>query len=153
MPNRTTPIPFVIIADDAFPLKSYIMKPFARTDLGDQSKRIFNYRLSRARRTVENAFGILANRFRVFQKPIYLNPEKVDKIVLAACVLHNYLISHRTSSAIYNKHEQDNFSDITGLSKLTKQGSWAYSTTAKFIRNEFTEYFMNEGAVPWQWNV
>ena len=58
-------MPFVIVADDAFPLKQYIQKPYSQVGLTRQ-KRIYNYRLSRARRIVENAFGILANRFWVF---------------------------------------------------------------------------------------
>ena len=53
--------------------------------------RIFNYRLSRARRVIENAFGILSNRFRVFFTKIALEPAKVTKIVLATCALHNML--------------------------------------------------------------
>jgi hypothetical protein len=43
-----TEMPFVIPGDEAYPLKTYLMKPFARKDL-PWEKRVFNYRLSRAR--------------------------------------------------------------------------------------------------------
>ena len=65
----------MIVADDAFPLKEHIQKRYSQVGLTIE-KRIFNYRLSRAQRIVENAFGILANLFRVFMTPIGLAPEK-----------------------------------------------------------------------------
>ena len=65
-----------IVADDAFPLQENMMKPFSHKDMIHQH-RIFNYRLSLARRVVENAFGILSNRFRVFFTKIALEPSKV----------------------------------------------------------------------------
>ena len=50
-------------------------------------------RLSRARRTIENAFGLLSARFRFLLGTIELPPEKVDIAVKAACILHNFLLS------------------------------------------------------------
>ncbi|CAH1987872.1 unnamed protein product [Acanthoscelides obtectus] len=93
--NETTinKMNFVFVADDAFALNENILKPFPDRNLSKEQI-IFNYRLSRARRTVENAFGILSNRFRVFHTAIPMKPEKVDKIVLAAVVLHNFLRGH-----------------------------------------------------------
>jgi len=85
-----TPEDAVFVVDDAFPLKTYLMKPYNRQNL-TKKQAIFNYRLSRARRISENAFGIFVSKFRIFEKPIPLIPHKVDKIVLACCPIHNWL--------------------------------------------------------------
>ena len=45
--------------------------------------RVFNYRLSRARRIVECAFGILAQRFRIYNRRMQYSVETVIKIVKA----------------------------------------------------------------------
>ena len=65
-------ISYHIVGDDAFPLNTRLMKPYPYRNL-EKEKRIFNYTLSRARRVVENAFGILAHRWRVFLTTIKLN--------------------------------------------------------------------------------
>ena len=54
-------VPYVIVADEAFPPKAYIMRPYPGRHLSEERK-VFNYRLSRARRIVENAFGILSSK-------------------------------------------------------------------------------------------
>uniref|UniRef100_A0A1X7UC36 DDE Tnp4 domain-containing protein n=1 Tax=Amphimedon queenslandica TaxID=400682 RepID=A0A1X7UC36_AMPQE len=87
--NDKIPLPYLIVADDAFPLEPYIQKPYGQVRL-TKKKRIFNYRLSRARRIVENAFGILANRFQVLMNPLRLAPEKAEVVVLACYLLHNF---------------------------------------------------------------
>lgn len=100
LPNSARSLPYTLVADEAFPLTTYIIKPYARRGL-TESERIYNYRLSRARRVVENAFGILAHRFRVFLSPIVMHPCKVIHIVLASVALHNYLKSTSIGSASY----------------------------------------------------
>ncbi|XP_033128002.1 putative nuclease HARBI1 [Anneissia japonica] len=80
---------FHILGDEAFPLRTDLLKPFPFRNL-KYAQRVFNYRLSRARR-VENAFGILAMKFRVLLTRINLSPEKASQLVMAACTLHNYL--------------------------------------------------------------
>ncbi|KZS03631.1 Uncharacterized protein APZ42_033612 [Daphnia magna] len=57
--NKVTPHFFV--GDDAFPLKTFMMKPCPgrTTGLMNIQERVFNYRLSSLRRVVENEFGIL----------------------------------------------------------------------------------------------
>ena len=60
---------------------------------------IFNYRLSRAGLTIENTFGILVARWRIFKGPIRASPENIICYVMATIFLHN--CSRQTDSARY----------------------------------------------------
>ena len=90
LPDDDVPMPYFILGDNAFPMRTWLMKPFPQRAL-DPPSRNFNYRLSRARRIVENAFGMLAQRFRVFLTTINVRPKTAEKIVMASCILHNML--------------------------------------------------------------
>ena len=165
LPHRTIDCPYVIIGDDAFALKPNLMKPYPQQELNVQS-RVCNYRFSRARRVVENVFGILANRWQVFGSPICLKPNKVELITVAAVTLHNWLIKGGSRDA-YAPHVLADHIDPTGG---IVPGSWRDNVTvgcmlplqklahgnkpssnAKEVREEFKEYFFEEGAVNWQW--
>ena len=66
------------------------MKPFPGNGL-QEPQRIFNYKLSRARRTIENSFGILSAKWRILRRPIEAGVSQVEKIISAVICLHNYL--------------------------------------------------------------
>lgn len=155
LPGRTLPVPYVITGDDAFGLTKYLMKPYPQTGLTAE-QRVFNYRLSRMRRISENAFGIIVNRWRVFRAPINLQPDKVTKITLAALTLHNYLLSESQTES--SGHSAD-AEDLAQKGEVT-HGSWLdfsprcsnnHTSEAKSIREEYKNFFSNEGAVQWQW--
>ncbi|KAJ8368810.1 hypothetical protein SKAU_G00088380 [Synaphobranchus kaupii] len=74
--------------DHAYPLCIDLIKLYSHRQL-DHQQRIFNYHFSQAR-SVENAIGILANRWRVFHSTIFLHPDKVIKIMMAAEYLQHY---------------------------------------------------------------
>ncbi|CAB0031508.1 unnamed protein product, partial [Trichogramma brassicae] len=58
------------VGDGFFPLKTYLMKPFNRNINLTVPQRIFNYRLSHARRIVECAFGQLSQQWQVNQNTL-----------------------------------------------------------------------------------
>lgn len=66
------------------------MRPFGGSNLTTM-KKIFNYRLSRARRYIECSYGISANKWPIFLRPINLNLDLVSSIINTCCVLHNYV--------------------------------------------------------------
>ncbi|XP_069585020.1 uncharacterized protein [Ranitomeya imitator] len=152
---------FVFVGDEAFPLHPNLIKPFPQKNLTEE-RRIFNYRLSRARRVVENAFGIMANRFRVFHTPINMKLESIDSVVLACCVLHNFL--RRRDALAYSP---PGFMDSVGLLNGEVQlGEWRANDPAiaglqpllpgrnthdaKTCRDNYCQYFNGPGAVTWQ---
>lgn len=152
---------YVFVADDAFPLKSYIVKPYSKRNLSVREK-ICNYRISRARRISENAFGILAARFRVFRKPIDLDVPKVIKLVKATCALHNWLRKMSTNyitQTTVDREDLDEYTTIrgdwrdlttTGLVSLRPLAPVRPSLQAMQVRNQYCNYFNGEGAVLWQ---
>ena len=96
-------MPYVILADEAFPLQTHIMRPYPRRGLS-REQQAFNYRLSRGRRVVENVFGIMAARWRVFHTKIGVKPDTVNDIVKACCVLHNMVQRTSDTPDVTSKH-------------------------------------------------
>ena len=90
LPHDYQDVPYFFVGDDAFALRETMMKPYSKRNLNDD-ERIFNYRLSCARRVVENVFGILANRFQVLLTTMRHKPSTVKVIVKACIVLHNLM--------------------------------------------------------------
>ena len=165
LPGINIESPFTIVADDAFALKTYMMKPYPRTALKSKESRIFNYGLSRARRVIENAFGTLASRLRVFRAPIPLMPEKVELVVLASCVLHNFLRSKAQSEntpAVLLDQEDTHQGGVipgqwrqdvqggSGMVALAQQGGNRSTETAGGVHDALCMYLNTIGSVEWQ---
>lgn len=163
LPKTNTTFPHFFVADSAFPLKRNIMKPFPGKLLTEK-KRIFNYRLSRARRVIENSFGILVARWRVLRATLNCFPENAEKITLAAIALHNFLQSTGTEN---NSYCPPNFADWEGPTGQLNRGQWRnetdglnsvrlgsnnYSRAAFSLRDRLSTYFMEEGAIEFQRN-
>nr|XP_039255205.1 uncharacterized protein LOC120332069 [Styela clava] len=163
LPDETTltssskKAPYVIVGDEAFPLQKHLMRPFPGRNLPIDEK-VFNYRLSRARRVVENAFGIMSAKWRVFRRPMGVSPQKAELVVKAACRLHNYVRRHTLIDAgevdredlegnitrgSWRVHEDNSFLP------LQRQGR-RNSVAAAAVRDSLKNYIMVDGACPWQ---
>lgn len=139
--KNKTPMPHVIVGDEAFGLMENIMRPYCGKSLTN-TKKIFNYRLSRARRYIECCFGIMVNKWRIFHRPLNVNIDFAENIIKACCVLHNYVRlrdGYRFDHTLYN----------TSLNSLNSD-TVRPNTRSLNIRDRFAEYFVNEGQLPWQ---
>ena len=164
LPGDDRDIPFHLVGDDAFAMKTWLMKPYShRTQ--ERTERIFSYRLSRARRVIENAFGLLVAVFRVFSTTINLQPETVNQLTLCGVVLHNLLQIrnpvHRNNRLLDRENAQ--YQRIQGTwreHRAELQGLAARYTgnnpllVAKHQRDYLAQYYVSPvGAVPWQERV
>ncbi|XP_046565389.1 protein ANTAGONIST OF LIKE HETEROCHROMATIN PROTEIN 1-like [Haliotis rubra] len=90
-----TQMPLVLLGDAAYPLKSWLLKPYTGRANLTPAQSTFNYRLSRARMTIENAFGRLNGRWRCLQKRMDVDVEFACTVITCCVVLHNICESVR----------------------------------------------------------
>ena len=134
------PMPYVMVADEAFPLTPHIMRPYSGRDI-ERNKQVFNYRLSRARMIVEGTFGILVARWRALESRLQLPPVTAISIVKACCILHNIIIKCDGDS-------DPATNDTFGSSNIERPEA-ASSSASINIRDKFMEYFVSN-QLPWQ---
>lgn len=140
LPNTDDLYPYVFVADDAFTLGVNLMKPYQQRGL-TPAKEVFNKRLSAARATVENVFGVLASRFGVFQKAISLEPAKATSVTMACCYLHNFLAKENPKT-YFSGQEDISQERLVDLESTLSRNS---TSDAKKVRDNFCKYYNNEG--------
>lgn len=85
---------FYVLGDSAYPLQSWLLKPFADNGRLTAEQHIYNKKMCRARVVVENAFGRLKGRWRCLMKRNDGDIQLVKSMVLACCALHNICERH-----------------------------------------------------------
>lgn len=153
IPGTDIHLPYTFVADDAFPLRENIMKPFAHHQLTHE-KEIFNYRLSRARNSVECSFGRIAQMWRILLRQIDAQPSAATDIVKSITVLHNFIVDnepHRLVATTQDvQHDQGKSRGPLNYQNLQRRRQRA-TKSALQIREQFKQYFLSDaGSVPWQ---
>ena len=139
------------------------MKPYPERGT-DHKKKVFNYRLSRARRIAKNTFDILACRFGVYQSAMRVAPEKI-KTVIATLALHNFLRdvkdqqycgpgavdyeqgpNHQVTPGDWRNNRNANLSGLQAVNG----GAHIQHAPGTQVRDALREFFNGQGAVPWQ---
>ncbi|CAH1994469.1 unnamed protein product [Acanthoscelides obtectus] len=123
------------LGDKTFPLSENLLRPFGGKQL-TPLKETFNARLTRARRYIECCFGILANKWRIFHRPIDAT------VVKAACALHNFI---RTRDGTRSNDEKlDENINLEGLAPDTTHRGNPLALSA---RDKYAQYFVKQKTV------
>ena len=99
------------------------MKPYSRRSLAIEH-RIFNYRLSRARRISENGFGILAARWGIFHRPLCFDIRKIRSMILSTILLHNFLRNFDQCTAPAHRYIGEVTVDFKDMEGRITEGAW-----------------------------
>lgn len=132
-------LPHVFVGDGAYPLMESIMKPYAGKKLSRKQIK-FNKSLSRARVVVENTFGQVCQKWRIFYTTIDKSVDTIKLIGKSTCVLHNMIIDlervnrRATPGTARTTHEN--------LLPVTYGEREFISGLGKEVRDEYAKYFM-----------
>ena len=100
---------------------------------------------------LENAFGRLASVYRIFWKPLEQNVANIDKIVLACCSLHNFILHHRGLTwYVQGDAGGKDFDIINGNQVFVirrRQGGHVMQETLRNNRNALKDWFVVPGAL------
>uniref|UniRef100_A0A1Y1M573 DDE Tnp4 domain-containing protein n=1 Tax=Photinus pyralis TaxID=7054 RepID=A0A1Y1M573_PHOPY len=141
LPGTDISLPHVVLGDEAYPLKTYLMRPYPQRNLGPEEE-AFNQRLSRTRQVVECAFGIMSNKWRILQKAIEVTPDRADNIIKCICLLHNLIIDQEGIQETAMMETPPPITTGDGYRRFANLGENRTRAAAYTIRDSFKTYFV-----------
>ncbi|XP_072320000.1 uncharacterized protein [Eucyclogobius newberryi] len=155
LPGSERLAPHCVVADKAFPLKDYLMKPFLNRKPSTEQQ-IFNHRISHASKASADAFNVLTNRFCILQNTFNLHSSavKLEDIVMACCALHNFLCVKAKETYLADILNQEGRNDTGNLLQAALPPSTNATAKSKETRDELCAYFVSKAvAVPSQYDI
>lgn len=132
----------VILGDPAYPLLPWLLKPYPENPNTIRRQRRFNYRLSRARVTVENVFGRWKGRFRRFLKRVDMDLSNLVAVIAASCILHN-ICEMKNEEVLSHWLEETNQATVT-YPQPDLLDNLNVREDSVSIRDHFANYFMSD---------
>ena len=131
-------VPLFLIGDSAYPLQTWLVKPFSQRGVLTSDMRQYNYRICRARIVVENAYGHLKARWRRLMTRNDMHVNHIPNVIAAACILHNLC-------EIHGEHFNDAWLQDMNDSNYPQPPTVAVrdgcSNQPKRVRDAFVHYF------------
>ncbi|KAJ8869267.1 hypothetical protein PR048_030839 [Dryococelus australis] len=135
-------VPYVIIGDEGSGRSQFVLRPYGGRFLTVE-KKVFNYRLTRARRYVECCFGIFSDKWIKFHRALSVEPYLTESIIKSCCHLDNFV----------RERDGVKFEDTLtarGFAEGMPVDNSNTDNNARCTRAIVTDYFLNEGALEWQ---
>ena len=132
-PGKEIAMP-IVLGDAAYPLKTWLLKPYTNRSNLPAAQRVFNYRLSRARMRIESTFGRLKVRWRCLQKRLDVSVDLASTVLTAWAIMHNLC---------EKRHER--YMDEEGgeehEERDDRDGDGEAQPSAIILRNDLATYF------------
>ncbi|CAN7999219.1 unnamed protein product [Ixodes pacificus] len=78
-----------LLGDAAYPIREHLLTPFKNYGTMTKAKVEYNQRHASTRVVIENTFGMLKQRFRQLRYVEYTTVDKITRLIIGCCVLHN----------------------------------------------------------------
>lgn len=131
---------FLSLGDSAYPLHPFLMTPVLYPTTPGENR--YNAAHIRTRNIVERTFGVLKSRFRCLDRTggaLLYSPEKVAKIAIVCCMLHNIAKRHGLEHAAVEMEEDDDDDDhYHGLPGGQQPNAAGLQTRITLIQGHFS---------------
>lgn len=101
-----------IVGDGAYSIREWLLIPYKDYGNLNHAEVNFNKKFCGTRVYIENAFGLLKGRFRQLFEVHMHSVDKINKFIIACCVLHNFCIDKNDLLHVELIEENNNENEV-----------------------------------------